>query len=318
MKKKYIFLAIIGTYLFFILSSPIGLAISSEIAFDIKEKEIIEPIQPSESKEITFKVKYRLELGTLGKMFYLNRRIGRVLAFGFLQFYFFKIIKKIPPATLNLTIQKPDWCEAELNKYEVELSYNNEYEEADVKLSFSLNEDAPAFEKEDIIIKADFLGIGSIGASFNSTNITFMSAYISNISVEAVDNFTITPLKEIEIPINVTNNGNGQTKVNILDLEKDNWNISSEQDNIIDVGETKEIIINIKAPKKFENETITFTLESISTVETVNETYRKGDNVEFSITFYNDKSLEDDDNGIDIIASYLYSDPGTWVRLCYF
>ena len=302
MKKKFIFLTIFGTYLLFILSTPIGLAISSEISFDVVEKEIVEPIKHSESKDITFKVKFKLELGNFMKRFYLNRRIGRVLAFGLFQGFFFKILKQIPKAKLNLSVQTPDWCQAELNNYEVELGYNNEFEEAEVKLSFSINENAPAFETEEIIIKADYLGVGSINAISNMTNISFMPAYISNMSVEAADNFTITPLKEIMIPLNVTNNGNGKSMVNITNNDLDNWNITSDKENIIEVGETKEIMISIKAPKKFDNETITFTLEPISTVENVDNNYRLGNNVEFSITFYNDGSLKEDDNEIDITS----------------
>ncbi|UCF50322.1 MAG: hypothetical protein JSU91_02240 [Thermoplasmatales archaeon] len=302
MKKKFIFLTIMGTYLFFILSAPIGLAISSQIEFEIVENEIVEPIKPSESKVIDFKVKFKLDLGSIGKMFYLNRRIGRILAFGFFQLYFFKFLKQIPPATLNLTVQAPNWCEAELNNYEVELSYNNEFEEADVKLSFTIDEDAPALKEENILIKADYLGVGTISPSFNSTNISFMPAYISNISVDTVTNFTIPPLKETMIPVNITNNGNGECSVNILGFEQSDWNITTVQDNIIGIGETKKIMIVVTPPKNFDNQSITFTFEPVSTVDDVNISYRQGTNVDFSITFYNDGSLKEDNEDIDITS----------------
>ncbi len=307
MKQKFIFLTIIGTYLIFILSAPIALAITSEISFDVKINEIVEPIQPSQTNEISFKLKYKLELGALGKMFYLNRRIGRMIAFGFFKLYFFKFLIQKPSANLTLSVDNPSWCQAELDEYEFEFKYNNVYEEADVKLSFTINENAPAFQREEIIITADYLGVGSIDAKSNSTNISFMPAYVSNISVEAVNNFTVTPLKQIMIPINITNNGNGQSKVNVIDFDKENWNITPDQDNIIDIGETKEIMISITPPKKFDNESITLTFDPISTVENVNNSYRQGKSVDFSITFYNDGSLEKDDDDIDITSIIIIS-----------
>jgi len=303
MKKKFILLTVIITYLTFVLSSPVGLAISSDISFDIEDKEIEEPIKFSESKVISFKVKYRLDVGFLGKCFYLNRRIGRVLAFGFFKLYFFKFLNPLPNALLNLSvdINDQDWLQAELDKYEVELKYDNVYQEADVKLTFSLKENAPALKKSEIIIIADFLGTeGSIDATSNSTNISFMPAYISNISIQADTNFTISPLKEAMISINISNSGNGESRVRLTGFEKENWSITPNLENItLGIQESQQMMIGIIPPKKFDNETITFTFEPFSTVESVNSSYRQGKSVDFSITFYNDGSSKEDEN-IDI------------------
>jgi len=301
MKKKFILLTVIGTYLIFVLSAPYVFAIPSEISFDIDVKEIKEPINPSVSKEISFKIKYKLNIGNFAKKFYLNRRIGRMLAFGFFRGYFFKFLIKTPDANLSISIDSPVWCKAELDKYNVELKYNNEFEEADVKLTFILNETAPALKLSEIKITAVYPGVGSINSISNSTNISFMPAYISDISIEAATNFTIIPLKETMIPINITNNGNGECSVNIIGFEKEKWNITTEQNNIIAIGETKEIMISVIPPKKFDNESITFTFAPMSTVGGVNNSYLQGKSVDFSITFYNDGSLKDDDN-IDVTS----------------
>lgn len=303
MKRKFILLTVIITYLTFVLSSPIGLAISSDISFDIEDTEIEEPIKPSESKVISFKVKYRLDVGFLGKCFYLNRRIGRVLAFGFLKGYFFKFIGPKPSAKLNLSVDvnDQDWCQAELDKYEVEFKYDNVYQEADVKLTFSLEKNAPALQKTEIKIIADFLGSeGSIEAISNSTNISFMPSYVSNISIQADTNFTISPLKETMIPINISNYGNGESRVRLTGFEKENWSITPNLENItLGIQESQQMMIGIIPPKKFDNETITFTFEPFSTVESVNSSYRQGESVDFIITFYNDGSLKEDGD-IDI------------------
>lgn len=302
MKKKFILLTVIVTYLTFIFSAPIGLAISSDIAFEVEEPVIEEPIKPSESKEITFKVKYRLDVGDFAKWFYLKRRIGRMLAFGFLKLYFFKFIKKTPPVNLNLSIKSPDWCQAELNNYVVEFDYDNVYQEKEVKLTFSLDENAPALQRDEIEIIAEFSGEGNIEAASNTTNISFISDYISNISIEADTNFTIPPLKETMIPINISNNGNGESRVNITGFVKEKWNITPDQESItVDVNGKKQIMISVTPPKKFNNESITFTFNPVSTVQGVDDNLRQGKSVDFSITFYNDGSLKEDEN-IDITS----------------
>jgi len=305
MKKKLIFLTLIGTYLIFTLSAPISLAISSEIALDIAEKDIDKPINPSESKDISIKVKYRLDISGLIKRFYLNRRIGRVIAFGFLKGYFFKLLSN-PMANLSITTKNPEWCQVDLSEDYVVLDYNSEFQEATIIMNITLDKNAPALQKEYITITAIYPGEGSVIDTTNSTNISFMPAYISNITSVAKSNYTITPNKENIISINVTNNGNGKSMVNLSGFEKENWNITPDQDNIIEVGETKEIMIRVTPPKKFDNESISITLEPISTVENVDDSYRQGNNVELSITFFNDGSLKDeDDNDIDITSAII-------------
>jgi len=295
MKKKFILLTVIGIYLTFILTSPIVLAISSEISFEV-DTEIEEPIKPEESKEIGFKVKYKLNITEFAKRFYFNRRIGRMIMFGFFRLYFFKYLIPRPKANLTLSVDKPDWCDAELDIYEVEFDYNNIFEEAEAKLKLTLNENAPALQKGEVKIIADYLGQGSIGATSNSTTISFRPAYISNIFVEAELVHTIPPLKETLIPINITNNGNGEGSVSIQPLDQEKWNITFEQEEIlIGVGEEKQIMMIVKPPKNFDNVTINLTFVPLSTVEDVDYSYRQGNNVDFGITFYNDGSLKDED-----------------------
>ena len=301
MKKKFILLTVISIYLTFILTSPIVLAISSEISFEV-DTEIEEPIKPEESKEIGFKVKYKLNITEFAKRFYFNRRIGRVMMLGLFQGYFFKILRsQLPKAHLNLSVSNPNWCEADLSNYEVEIKYNNVFEVAEATCKITLNETVPALEKTDIIITANYSGIGRIGPNSNSTNISFMPAYVSNINVEAEKELTIPPLKETMVPINITNNGNGETSVSIQVTNQENWNIIFEQEEItIDVGVTKQVMMSVTPPKGFNNITIPITFAPISTVEDIDESYRKGTHVNFGITFINDGSLEEDDDVLDL------------------
>ena len=305
MKKKFIFLTIIGTYLLFVLSAPIGLAITSEIVIDVEQKEIDEPIKLSQSKNIPLNVKFRLELSGLLERFYLKRRIGRVLAFGLFQGYFFKFLTD-PSANISISVDKPDWCQAELNENNIELVHRADYQEMTLSLTITLDKDAPAFKESDITIIAKFPGQGMVSETSNSTNISFMPAYVSNITAESKSDFSISPNKENTISINVTNSGNGKSMINISGFEKDKWSIAPEQDTVIDVGETKEIMILVTPPKKFDNESITFSLKPISTVENVDDKYRQGENVDLSITFLNDGSLKDEeDDAIDITIAII-------------
>jgi hypothetical protein len=209
-------------------------------------------------------------------------------------------------ANLSITTENPEWCQVDLSEDYVVLDYNSEFQEATIFMNITLDKNAPALQKEYITITATYPGEGSVIDTTNSTNISFMPAYISNITAVAKSNYTITPNKENIISINVTNNGNGKSMVNLSGFEKENWNITTDQDNIIEVGETKEIMIRVTPPKKFDNESISITLEPISTVENVDDSYRQGNNVELSITFFNDGSLKDeDDNDIDITSAII-------------
>lgn len=297
MNKKLVFLTIIGTYLSFILFAPIVFAITPEISIEVDDNEIDEPIKPSVPESITFRVKFKLQMSGFQKWFNLRRRLGRMLTFGL--GYLIKI-RQLPTANLSIYTDQPNWCEVNLNEDSADYIYNNEYEEMSFALTLTIKKIAPALEKGQITISADYLGIGGIDATSNSTNISLMTAYISNISVDAKSSYSLTPNKENIISINVTNNGNGITNVNITDIVKEKWNITTVSENIIGIGETKEILLKITPPKKFDNESISFTLEPMSTVENVDDKYRQGENVDFSTTFYNDGSLDEDDGDIDI------------------
>jgi len=297
MNKKLVSLTIIGTYLSFIFFAPAIFAITPEISIEVDDNEIDEPIKPSGSESITFRVKFKLQMSGFQKWFNLRRRLGRMLTFGL--GYLIKL-RQLPTANLSIYTEQPNWCEVSLNEDSAEYIYNNEFEEMSFTLTLTVKENAPALEKGKITISADYLGIGGIDATSNSTNISFMTAYVSNISVDAKSSYSLTPNKENIISINVTNNGNGITNVNITDIVKEKWNITSVSENIIGIGETKEILLKITPPKKFDNESISFTLEPMSMVENVDDKYRQGENVDFSITFYNDGSLDEDDGEIDI------------------
>jgi len=310
--KKIILLTIIGIYFTFTLTSAIVLGEettedNASSGLFTPELELVvvsdynEVIEPSVTEEITFKVKFRLNMGSFAARIFLNRRIGRVIMFGFP--YFFKFINKLPKANISLSVDAPEGCQAVLDKEEVELDYNNEFEEAEFKLSVTIDEDAPALKKMDVTVKADYPGLGRIGSVSNQTdNISFMPKYESLFTVDIESDLIIPPQKETIVPINITNRGNGESSISISikTFEQENWNITFDSEEItIDVGKTELVNMYVKPPVEFDNVPLTLKFTSTSTVENVDDTLRQGSSVESIITFYNDGSLEKDE-GFDI------------------
>lgn len=296
MKKKIIF-TILVIYLFSILASPTVFAeqkiqtsgfFNSEISFEFTENLTFQPINPLQTQEVEIKVKFKLDMGSIAKWFFFNRRIGRLILFG--PGYFLKI-KGQPKATLNLTLDYPEeLCTAALDTNTLTFEYDNTFKEATTKLTFNVNENAKALEKGDIKIQADFMGHWTIKGASNSTNVSFLVAYVPNILVEAESEFTIPPLQNTTIPINITNNGNGDSTILFNYVTPENWTTSfNEEDFVLKVNETKQIILTVNPPKEFTNQTINFSFTPRSTPGLY-----EGKPVILNINFINDGSLEEE------------------------
>ena len=315
MNKKIITLVILGMFLSTTLTSSIAMAndsseseedngiFESEIRLE-GDTEIEEPIKPTESEEGEITVKYKLNIENFAKWFFFKRRIGRMVMFGLP--YIFKIIR-LPKAIVNLSIiDKPSWCEAELKPNTVEFDFDNVFKENTVKLTFSINETAPALEESGITIEAEFKysGNGSLKATVNTTTISFLPEYVSELDINATEIKEIPPAKKTTIPINITNKGNGET---ILDVDvvdpPENWNISIDPEGmIIPVDKESQINLVVIPPKGFGEETVDLTITPRSTSEDVDDKYLEGDPQSFSITLVNDGSLEEGEGlGIDTI-----------------
>lgn len=316
MNKKLIIIAILTIFLTASLSSIIAVAktsseenqnsvlglIESEISIEA-DPQIDKPLGPSETKEIELTVKYRLDLDDLAARLFFNRRIGRFFLFGL--GYILKV-KGEPKATINLSIADcPNWCTAELDTTAIELEIDNKFTEAKAKLQISVNETPPALELTEITVKAEYAGHWTIKGTSNTTTISFLPAYISNITYKAKTEQAIPPLKNTTIPINITNNGNGETVLNIeIENPPENWNISLDQEEItISKGDTEKIDLVVIPPKGFDEETIQLKLTPRSTSEEdVDDEYLEGGPISLSITLLNDGSLEEEEGiGIETI-----------------
>jgi len=304
MKKRFILLLIITIYISSIAISPI-ISAESTSKIDLEtEAEFEKPLNIGEQKEIEIQVKYKLNIGSIAKLFF-GRRIIRTLLFG--PSYFFKLFSGDPKVNVKLSVESPDpeWCMANVEPSKLEFTLKRDITEGKTKtitLTYILNETAPALVNESIIINANFNGIGSIKGASDTISIPIIPEYISDIVASADSEFTIPPLENYSFPVNVTNNGNGETNVSFEIEEPDNWNISLNcEEVIVPVNETKQMSITVKPPKGFNNSTIALTLKSKSTGEFEEDpSVLEGKTVSLSFTFYDDGSLIEDDKDEDI------------------
>jgi len=305
MKKKIIF-SVLLMYLLCNLASPIVMAedeseqtqifsiFTPEIGFDFTENITGEPLNPLQTQEIDIKVKFKLEMSSIAKWFFFKRRIGRLLLFG--TSYIFKF-KALPKSNLNITIsESPTWCSANIDTNTLEISFadiganRNSTVEKTFKLEFTVNENATALDNGDIKIQADFLGLGGIKVTTNSTTIPVIVAYEPDIIVETISELTIPPLQNNTVPINITNNGNGDSQISILYITPENWTATFDLESLIlKVNETRQITLTVNPPKEFSNQTINFSFIPRSTAGLY-----EGAPVVSSIDFINDGSLKEE------------------------
>jgi hypothetical protein len=269
--------------------------IGSEISINATSSQINEPIAPlSGTKVIDITVKYKLDVGPLANWFLFKRRMGRFILFGF---GYISKLKQTPSAEINLTVECPDWCTATMEQpSNISIGISNVFEEETAKVTFSIvNSSGHALELNYITVKAEFKDSWRIKGSVNETTISFMPAYLSSIStnIEMLKNKTelpISPVNKTTIPINITNNGNGDSIINVsVENPPENWNISADPENItLSIGETKQINLIINPDENFENETIKLKLTPRSTSDAnVEDNYLQGTPVYRSINLLN-------------------------------
>ncbi len=269
--------------------------VASEITINASSK-INEPLNPSVTEEIEIKVRYKLDMGSLAKWFFFNRRIGRLLLFG--PKYALKFLTKIPQATIDLSTECPDWCTATINPKNTTLDISNEFQEAEAELTVVINnKTAPVLLENEIKIKAEFKGFGGIKPSSNETIISFRLAYIPKITYVFEKQINLSSTNETTIPLNITNNGNGEATVNVeIENIPTNWTISIQSENItIPINETKQVDLIITPTKNFKNEIIKINLTTKSSYSgtDVEEKYLREETVSFSISIINIQPQEE-------------------------
>lgn len=223
--------------------------LGSDIDLEYDEEDVKDPIKPLVKTEVTLNIKYKIVSS------------GRLLS---------KLIFRLhegKEVDIKLEIAyKPDLCVVTLNPETLSATVSDEELNLSSVLSIEFNEDAPAYYDDHVKIN---VSTGDIKGLFGLTRITgfeeqyeipIKPGYLPIIDIEYPlgDEIEISPYNETKIPINITNLGNGRTKV-IAEVENcsENWNVSIS-DVTIDVGETEQASLVVIADHKFDVESVKF------------------------------------------------------------
>jgi hypothetical protein len=228
-----------------------GLASNIIVSWDANETE--EPIIPrGELRTVRLEVTFWVTWGIFGRL--IN--------------YLFKYQSVI--ITLSV-VDKPEWCVATLSQGTLQCIIppkENSYEIVHTQLVVQVADDTPAFELCPITIQTTVEPLhgpfGFLTMMQNTSqivNVTFTVGYkpLIQLSLPETNIIETPPQIQVELPIGITNLGNGRTTVvnEVLDYPND-WIVALPSQVILDVGEYKEINLSIIAPSNFSGvETIT-------------------------------------------------------------
>lgn len=279
---------------------------NTETVVEIDKKDIPDetPLTLNETINLDLVVKFKFEKPWFIPTFLLNTGIGKWILF--------RDKNANMTVNLSLSVESPDWVDAELGQQQINFDLNTEFQENQVKLSLTPSKNAPALQKTDIKIKASFTPIETWGLieSDNESSFNITAEYEPLIKHDFAVNLTdstvlITPGEINLIPLNLSNQGNGElTKIslNVTNVTQDKgWNISFEPASVnVENDEIKSVVLKVYAPKNFDRETIelTFTPELISDADITEEQYLKPGSKTIEITLENDGSLKTEENGL--------------------
>jgi len=263
-----------------ILKSNSTIEVSLDVA-DIPSN----PIDLNKTIEVDVDVKLTGELPKFFPKLFINTKIGNWIIFR----------DKNQNSTVNVTLSvaSPDWCTAKLEHESIEIDLLSNSKKS-TKLYVTIKESALALQEGEIELKADFSPPENwmFGPSKDTTNFTIVSKYVGNITaviepLDGVDSFIVKPNVNTTLPINITNNYNGEIKVTTNfesyghELKWDVW--VDPYEIVIAKGETKTVNIILKPPTTDEmqklNATITLTPKSTSDMD-IDDEYLKGDPIE--------------------------------------
>jgi hypothetical protein len=164
-------------------------------------------------------------------------------------------------------IDAPEWCTTIISQGTLSVIIprdENNYYAACTYLSVMVDDNAPAFEFFPVTIQAiiePLLGpFGFIPVMQGTTeivNVTFTTAYKPLLKCDLPEGNIIEtpPFVQVQLPIEITNIGNGKTIVeNEVVSYPDGWTVSLPAQIVLEVDECKEINLSILASYNFSDE----------------------------------------------------------------
>lgn len=301
MKHKLIAISII--FLFISVLIPTSIAEeSNSFDQDIKESilklknnvnikwdqtETSEPIIPKTSAKtfelnITYTTEYSYKISTIFADLMKNRKIDIKLEI----------------------VESPEWCEATIDKNTVSTTISTEQKNLSANLSVSVNEDAIAYQTGTIKINVSVdPQMGPIGAlvliagynkvyefSITPGFLPKISTKVEYVNYSKTGMVELPPYNETSIPINISNLGNGKTKVLVeVTNSPENWSIGVDSYIIIDMNSSGQIDLSVEADHKFDDESVTVKLTPVRSDDTTDV----GESTNLTIKFHNDGSYKE-------------------------
>lgn len=211
----------------------------------------VEPLQEYRSYEL--KVDYSVTRGPFGKSIYNWLYIGRRVDI--------KLELIDYPREWSTVFIPFDTITVNLQRNIEQVIQNN------IVIMISVDETAPAYKDGTISIRAYVPKIGMIQGFDKTFQLTLKPAFLGMLSVlPETQHKLIGPMDTAEIPIRVTNLGNGRTKAlfRVTSVYDDWMSIVTDQ-IILEPKQTSTIFFNVKPPKGFgyHDESKTFIIEYI-------------------------------------------------------
>jgi len=167
-----------------------------------------------------------------------------------------------PPIEIRFSIKnKPQWLEAFFTSPEVylDLDFKNGVSCDNTTLVVSLHRNAPA-QPYQLIIKAETQTIGRVKKTCVETPIVIHPAYVPYLEIHAnQDVRTVRPKEKTTFAIEITNRGNGKSKIQISYDLPDNWSegpVTIRTPIILSVNETATVLVDVIPPADFEKKSI--------------------------------------------------------------
>jgi len=275
------------------------LKLGSIVEVKIDTAELTEPIVPeNETRTVIINITYQT-----GPITFLNN-------------FFVKLMKNKEKVVKLDIIDRPDWLKATLADTEFSTTVSAEKQNFSTKLSVGVYKNSTAYEIGTIKINVSVepqrgpLGKLLIIAGYQDTfEVEITPAYYPMIDTKVVyENYTetevieIPPYNETAVPVNITNQGNSETKV-LVELTKapENWTVQVDPSATIAIDSTKQIQLLINATHEFENETISLKL---TPARADNDT-DVGESTNITIKLHNDGSYKEPEEPFEIDTTLL-------------
>lgn len=209
---------------------------------------------------------------------------------------------------INLNIvSQPDWCHATLSTGTIPMTFTGERQNMTVQLIISLVETAPAYKRGSIEInistpdiKGRFGKITLLKGSEKTFYVNVMASYrvLMAINLKLGSYFKLTPYNITAIPIEITNQGNGRTKVFIeIENVSDRWVVNITDSIILDSDGSNIVYLFVKTDDKYDIDIIRvkFTPTWAENIEI------KGKSEYVTFQFENDGSYVEKNTSVDLI-----------------